>query len=189
MTREFNTVLTEANLSRIKTHLDSDRPIGILTTYRDGKTLAQNKKSNKELESLIQKAGLGYLKMTGRYIENYGGEDPRPIDEDVFFIIGREGDKTELKALVTKWGKKYDQDSVLYKEGGKSPATLVGTNNSDFPGLGKTVTLGKWVPQKTGEFYTKMRNGRTFVFESLAPSSNFGRYALSVSGKEPSDER
>ena len=90
--------------------------------------------------------------------------------------MGKKKFKKTIEKLGTEKGLKHkknapkdsdkdDQDSVLIqrKKGGK--ATLKGTSkNTDFPGKGKNVSVGKMKPGRTGEFDTKIKN-KTFTYE------------------------
>lgn len=69
--------------------------------------------------------------------------------------------------VITKLGKKYDQDSVLYKPPDETDAYILGTSSGAWSGLGNVEKVGKWTPNKIGEFYTKWK-GRNFVFESIS---------------------
>ena len=82
---------------------------------------------------------------------------------------------------MKKLGAKYEQDSVLYKPGGDKDAMLIGTNHTaNWPGFDKEEKVGRWKPNKSGEFYSKMR-GRNFVFESVEePLGMMGRWAKSL---------
>ena len=178
--KKFKHYLEEASFSRINTHLKGDRPVGMMTAFRGTFTYQDNKKRNKKLESDIRSAGLGYFKVSGRYIEDFGTKDAKDVGEDSFFIIGNSEQDGEFKSLIKKLGAKYDQDSVLYKPGGNNDAALVGTNHSGWPGFDKEETVGRWRPNKSGEFYSKMR-GRSFVFESVEePLGMMGRWAKNL---------
>ena len=179
--KNFKHYLEEASFSRINTHLKGDRPVGMMTAFRGTYTYQDNKKRNKKLESDIRRAGLGYFKVSGRYIENFGKPDAEDVGEDSYFIIGNSEQDNEFKSLIKKLGAKYEQDSVLYKPGGDKDAMLIGTNHTaDWPGFDKEEITGKWKPNKSGEFYSKMR-GRSFVFESVEePLGMMGRWAKNL---------
>ena len=87
--KNFKHYLEEASFSRINTHLKGDRPVGMMTAFRGVFTQQDNKKRNKKLESDIRRAGLGYFKVSGRYIESYGSDEAEDVGEDSYFIIGK----------------------------------------------------------------------------------------------------
>lgn len=162
---ENDLYMSEASLSRIWQHIEGGRSFGIITAFRGGMSLSENRKRNQQLKSDIRKAGFGYFQLDGHYVENYGKEDAEDVNEESFFVIGKEGYDSNLFGLLKTLGSKYDQDSVLFKNGEEDEVFLVGTNNTGWPGKGKKESVGRWKPNKAGEFYSKMK-GRTFVFES-----------------------
>lgn len=171
-------LLSETKLARIYKFIEEGRPFAMLTAFRGDKTVAENNKRNKKLESDLRSAGYGYSKMKGAYVEDYGTDDAKDVSEASFFVIGNSPDDKEMKDVIVKLGKKYEQDSVFFKPVGKDNGMLIGTNNSDFPGMGKEIDVGKWKPNKAGEFYSKMK-GRSFVFESVksTPQNWLGRWS------------
>jgi hypothetical protein len=161
--------LNEAGLSRIHQHT-KESPIGVITAFRGENSLQKNKALNQKLKGDIRAAGYGFVKLIGRYVEGYGSEDETPVDEISFLVIGNKGQSGNLKGFLKKMGVKYRQDSVLFKNEENDLAVLIGTG-SGYPAKGTQKKLGKFHPQRMGEFYSKMR-GQTFTFESYQHASN-----------------
>jgi hypothetical protein len=162
----LKTVSDEASLNRVHIHT-SGRNIGMITAHHHGYTASENRDRNKQLAADIRKHGNGYIKVKARYIENYGTADARPVDEDSYLVIGRRGhDSGSLKGFLIKHGKKYDQDSIMFKAHDDQSARLHGTKEGEFPGLGKEHDVGEWHPNRAGEFHFAIRN-ETFSFESV----------------------
>ena len=95
--------------------------------------------------------------MEGHYVENYGKEDAQDVTEQSFFVIGDAGDMadpTQFKEFLKWEGKKFDQDSIFYYNVKDKNGYLIGTNSTGYPGMNKEEKLGKWHPQKIGEFYS-----------------------------------
>lgn len=158
-------VLEEANLGRVYAHTKG-RNIGMISASRGHLTAEENKKRNQELAGDIRKAGYGYVNVRGRYVENHGKPDARNVDEHSFLVIGKQGnDAGELKGFLKKHGEKYDQDSILHKAHDSENAKLHGTNESGWPGKDKEHDVGKWHPNRTPEFHSVMKKGKTFAFE------------------------
>lgn len=155
--------LQEINLSRLWDHTQN-RTIGIVSACRGEHTEAENKNRTRKLEMDIRSAGFGFVKLTGYYVENLGKEDEVHVKEYPFLIIAEDSDKAKLKKFIVAVGKKYTQDSVLYKEASKD-AHLIGTAAGVWPGLGKEESVGQWHPNRIGMFYSKMKNTKTFTFE------------------------
>lgn len=157
--------LHEASLSRIWQHTRESN-MGIITAYRGEFDIRQNEKRNKELMSAIRSAGFGFIPVTGFYVENPGQEDEQKVQEKSFVVLSSSNDSGKLRTFLIKMGIKFNQDSVLYKDASVDKASLIGTAQGRWPGLNNQVEVGKFVPQKIGTYYTKMRGHRTFVFES-----------------------
>ena len=170
-------LLDEAGLSRISQHV-KNKPIGMITAFRGGNTLQKNRALNKNLAADIRSNGFGFVKLIGRYIEDYDEKDKTkgtPVDEASFFVIGNEGQSGQLKGVLKKLGKKYKQDSVFFKSDENDIGVLIGTNTDGWPGMGVVKKVGKFRPQRVGEFYSKMR-GKTFTFEVYQEvMNNFSR--------------
>lgn len=178
MTNTFKTFLNESSLGRVYQHT-KDRNIGMISASRGEHTAEENKTRNNELEGHIKKAGYGYIKVKGRYVENHGTPDARPVDEHSFLVIGKKGnDNGELKSFLSKHGEKYSQDSILHKSHDEKEAKLHFTKNIDTTKKGDEVSVGEWHPNRANEFHTLMKGGKTFAFESiqfLTPISFFAR--------------
>ena len=161
--------LQEASLSRVMKHTQ-ERPIAIITAFRGDFARKENDARNRKLMTDIRGAGYGAIKVQGKYVEGFGTPEARDGDgmEISYVVVGNQGDSSgNLKGFAKKVGKKYDQDSVLYKDAGDDQlAILIGTNGTAWPGMNKEVELGKWHPNRVPEFYSKMRGG-TFAFESV----------------------
>lgn len=166
--KTLRTFLNETTLSRVYSHFNSTRPIAILTAFRGDFTYKDNIKRNKQLAALIKKAGYGYFFVDGHWVE-YDGNNSDDSSEDSIFIIGDENDNGKLKGLATKWGKKYNQDAILFKDEQKDAKIELIFQN------GSSESIGKFNPNKLAQAYTKLRgrSGHTFVFESVYVEKNW----------------
>lgn len=179
--QQFMDEAASKSLARLHQHVQG-RNIGMITAHRNENTAEENKSRNKELEGHIRKAGYGFVKVKGRYIENHGTPDAKAVDEHSYLVIGKDGnDNGQLKGFLKKHGEKYGQDSVLHKAHDEEHAYLHGTREGGFPGKGKAQNVGKFHPNRAGEFHTKMKGKRTFAFEEVesvqffSPRSFFSR--------------
>ena len=162
-------VLHEAaskSLSRVLQHTQESN-VGIITAYRGEFDKKANEARNAKLAQEIRSNGFGYFTVTGFYIENLGKEDETKVQEKSFFITSSPSDAGKLKKFLVSMGKKYNQDSVFYKDVESAEGTLIGTASGRWPGLGTEVNVGKFNAQRLGAFYTKMKGNRTFTFESF----------------------
>jgi hypothetical protein len=172
MVLSFNEIqLHELNLGRIYQH-SKDSNIGMITAFRGEFDLDTNEKRNRELMAAIRSNGFGFVPVTGFYVENPGLDDEQKVQEKSFLVISNKKDGGKLKHFLFRMGVKFNQDSVLYKDSSDDKAILMGTASGRWPGKNVEVVAGKFAAQKIGQFYTRMRNHKTFVFESVEPEEN-----------------
>lgn len=169
-----------SSLSRIIDHIQN-RNLGIISASRGIYPEKENLQRSSDLEKDIRGSGFGFVKMKGHYIEGFGTETPsEPSKELVFFVIGEKGeDNGKLKGTLKTLANKYDQESVLYKKFDDPNAVLIGATEKNekgeptWPGLGVEVNVGTFHPEKIGTFYTQMKSGRKFVFESIETNKSW----------------
>jgi hypothetical protein len=161
--------LDEASLGRVLQHIQGKKNVknwGMLTAYRYVNTPNENKKLNKQLESELRAMGHGFFKVEGHWVEcqdgNLSYSDCPPnllkdaIEESLFVpnISAKE---------IHKLGKKYQQDAVIFGgEQTKGNATLIFKD-------GKVENIGKFSPDKIQQAYSKLKGGKTFVFQPEEP--------------------
>lgn len=162
-----------ASLSRLWQHATQEEyPIGILTAFRGKYSRVQNLRRNQNLAEDLKSLGYGFIPIQGHYIEGHGTEHAKDVNEESFFVVGKDSDSEAFKNNLLSLGEKYSQDSILYKAGDSKQAVLVGTLDVNeegkqvLPGKGQEVSLGEFHPQKIDMFYSKWKN-KTFVFASL----------------------
>jgi len=148
------------SLARVMHHTQNST-VGIITAHRGTHTAAENKSRNQDLARDIRAHGFGFAHIRGRYIENYGTKDARPVDEHSFLVIGKKGhDSGALKGFLQHHGEKYGQDSVIHKAHNESTAKLLGTREGAWPGKGKEEDVGHWHPNRFSEFHSVLRTGK-----------------------------
>lgn len=155
------TQVNEASLSRVWQHVESDRPIALITAFRGEFDREENVRRNKELAATIRKMGYGYFFVDGYWIENEGTPEEVHVAEDTIFVIAPEDSDTKFRAQMTDLASKYDQEGVLIKD---KEGAKVYTGSGDV-----MFDVGSLAPGKAGEIYTRLRNNKksnTFVFES-----------------------
>jgi hypothetical protein len=156
--------LDEASLGRVYQHVMGDKNVkswGMVTAFRSLNTPKQNRQLNKKLEAQIRAKGLGFFKVEGYWREcqdsdvNYADcpeEKLKDSVETTFFVPN-----ISMKD-VHNFGKKYNQDSVLYGgEETKGNAHLIWRNGSQD-------NVGKFHPNIIQQAYSKMKDGTTFGF-------------------------
>jgi len=168
--------LDEASINRLRYHVNEkgNRPIIILTAFRifdesgEKMDIKVNRARNKKLEGMIRKEGYGFIKVKGFYPEKYKDEKFEAVEES-YFVIGEEDDKTKLKSLGIKWGKMFNQDSIIYSPPNNEKAFLIGTNKTGGIGIGKMASIGDFKANRIGDMYSKWK-GRTFQFREFYDS-------------------
>jgi hypothetical protein len=161
--------LDEASLGRVLQHIEGKKSVknwGMLTAYRYANTPNQNRKLNKELEAELRTMGHGFFKVEGHWVECQDGnlsyaDCPKnllkdAIEESLFVpnISAKE---------IHNLGKKYEQDAVIFGgEQTKGNATLIFKD-------GKVENIGKFSPDKIQQAYSKLKGGKTFVFQPEEP--------------------
>jgi len=164
--------LDEASLGRVLQHIQGKKNVknwGMLTAYRYVNTPNQNKKLNKQLEAELRASGYGFFKVEGHWVEcqdgNLSYSDCPPnllkdaIEESLFVpnITAKQ---------IHKLGKKYGQDAVIFGgEQTKGNATLIFKD-------GKVENIGKFSPDKIQQAYSKLKGGKTFVFQPEKPKAS-----------------
>ncbi len=85
-----------------------------------------------------------------------------------YLVIGNKGDDHgAMKGFLRKHGKKFGQDCVLYKAWDSDDVLLIGTKKDAWPGDGNIEAVGRWHPNRMGQFFSMLKNGRTFTFASI----------------------
>lgn len=168
--KDFKQIVQEINLGRLFQHTE-ERCIAIISACRAEYTDSENKSRTKNLEMSVRQKGFGYVKLTGYYVENFGTEDEKHVQEYPLLITADDKDKNLLRSFAVEQGKKFDQDSILFKLP-KQDAILIGTASGVFPGLNTEYKLGSWHPNKISTFYSKLKNQKTFTFESIERNKN-----------------
>ena len=135
--------------------------VGLITAYRRELTPAENQALDADLRTEIRHHRFGLLYLRGRYIESYGLPCAKLTDEHAYLVIGHDDDSGNLKGFLRKYGRKYEQDSVIYK-GYCRDAHLHALRN--LPGLGMSdrdvKSLGRFHPNRLGVLHTLMTRGR-----------------------------
>lgn len=187
LTSELNAeaYLNESSLSRLLSKMEK-HDTGTITAYRskdydrDGNvvkeyTHKENQQRNRSLLAKLMNKGYLVTSVKGSYIENFGTPEAKEVGEHVFFVEDAK-DTGNLKEDLIELGEEFNQDSVFYIPKGGKEATLIGTNNAEFPGYHKEVQFGSKKLGKTGEFMTRVGN-KPFFFESIdrfnVPPTNY----------------
>ncbi len=197
-------VLSESSLSRCWLWIQ-DHDTAIISAYRNdpldpslclkqqerkeekNTTLQTNKERSHDLKAAMLYNRYGVTKTCGAYIENWADPENRmEVKEDSYFVTNLNDEGSFFETMETL-GQLFCQDSVLMipKEG--KGAYLLGTNKSDWPGLGNRFEVGKFRAGEEAEFMTKVKK-RPFEFreslETFADQSNNAKWIISLRAKK-----
>ena len=161
--KTFSEFVNEASLGRIYQHIKDDKPFAAMTAFRKSYSKKENLQNNKVLKSLVKSADFGFVEVIGSYPEPQDDGEVVVVKENSIFIFGKRSDDEEvLKKLVKQLGKKYEQDSVLFKYSSGKVVLMYMDGRSD------AVLDGKFHPNKIGDYMSRMKDGKTFTIESVA---------------------
>lgn len=91
-------------------------------------THEENRQKNKLMVAELLQLGYGVTKVKGVYPEGMIDE----TSEESYLVVNRNDDENFLDNLL-RISEYYNQDSIYYKEKGKTKGNLIGTNNNGFP--------------------------------------------------------
>ena len=146
-----------------------DKPFAAMTAFRKSCSKKENLQNNKVLKSLVKSADFGFVEVIGSYPEPQDDGEVVVVKKNSIFIFGKRSDDEEvLKKLVKQLGKKYEQDSVLFKYSSGKVVLMYMDGRSD------AVLDGVFHPNKIGDYMSRMKDDKTFTIESMKeePESN-----------------
>jgi hypothetical protein len=133
--------------------------VGLISARRPELTPAENLIRDGELRAEICQC-FGLLHLRGRYAADYGLFHVKRTEEYACFVSSHADDSGNLKGFLRKYGRRYGQDSVIYKGYYRDAALLA---LRDLPALGmkdgETRSLGRFHPDRLGVLYTLMTRG------------------------------
>lgn len=107
----FNYLLKESKVGRLHQYLeDPDKKFAIISANRSDASLQDNINNYIDLKKTLRENNLGYVEFIGGYKETVNDQTVEVIEPSLL-IPGIELD------LAIELGKKYNQESILYKDG------------------------------------------------------------------------
>tara|TARA_B100000902_G_scaffold386192_1_gene428517 strand:+ start:961 stop:1617 length:657 start_codon:yes stop_codon:yes gene_type:complete len=197
-------VLSESGLSRVWDHI-GEHDTAIISAFRNdpldntecstesdreeenNTTLQTNKDRSHDLKAALLYNRYGVTVVDGSYIENYlDPEKQVEVKEDSYFVVNLNDEPTFFNTIA-ELGKLFCQDSVLLIPQGGSDAFLLGTNDSEWPGLGNKETVGRFRAGEEAEFMTRVNKRPVTFKESLQVFSDLprnSRWIVSIRAKK-----
>ncbi|MFW6172637.1 MAG: DUF3293 domain-containing protein [Elusimicrobiota bacterium] len=164
--------LNESSLSRIWSHIESNKPFGVVSASRSENTNKENEENHVALKKVVRELGYGFIEMRGGYKEDSGF-----VYEKSLFI------PDITKKEIIELGEKYKQESIIFKD--KNGFYLLDTRDNvgneilkfTMKGGKKDLELSK---DKIKDFFSELtkgsHKGRKFLFRiEERETSNFNR--------------
>ena len=115
--KTFGEFVNESSLSRIYQHMKDGIPFATITAYRKVNDKKTNEINNKKLRVAIRQSNFEYVEVEGSYPEPQKDGSVVVVKEKSFFVFAHnKGEGELLKRLVIQLGRKFEQDSVLFKD-------------------------------------------------------------------------
>lgn len=145
----------------------------IITAFRDGNTKSENRALNKELFSALYAAEYSITRVDGSYIENHNTPQASEVSEDSYVVVNYKN-KPNFHGTIKKLGTHFNQDSVLLISSGDVPtAVIFGTNDAEWPGFGKSESVGRLSLTSGNPFFTRLRNKQFAFLETPINESSY----------------
>ena len=162
------TPIQEASLGRIYQH-HKTRAFVILTAWRSERTLEENQAALQKLKQRIRGNGYGFIPLQGVGQEKVKGKVIEAIEPSLLVPNKVEGpDDGTFRKTALGWAKEASnppQYAIFYatptNEGTTQGAVLKVSG-------GIEAKLSKFSPNQIGQFYSKLRRGRTFMYTPKA---------------------
>lgn len=124
MVKESVELEEEITPSRLWKYQESDKiDFAILSADRSERTEEENAEKNKELKKDIKDMGYWYTELKGGYVEVTEGGQRVPVDGENSLLV-----PNMKKEEAIELGKKYDQDSVMFKDSKNKTLEYIVTN-------------------------------------------------------------
>lgn len=164
--------INESSLGRFKQHYDNGNLIAFISGCRDEFTPQQCRQNGKEIGQALRKAGFGFTHVKGGFIENYGTDRAKAVEEATFAIYGPIEREDELRKLLTALAKKYNQDSFLFV-GADRKAKYITKNG------GVDCEFSTWKPSDAEQYFTRIGNKKFTFYECVNDELPYGSNAMS----------
>ena len=155
--------LNESSISRIWQHIKSDRSFGVISAYVIGLGEKDNQERHNNLKQDVKSLKLGYVEQISGY--SYEGEDEQVKEKSLFIP------NISLDQLL-KLGKKYEQESVVYKDNDRFDLIKVSSGSVivSFQKKNTPLTFDKNVFKNAYSQFIKSKNKnrlKPFAFKVL----------------------
>lgn len=137
----------------------NDCAFGIISAHDNNQKVSINLDRNLNLASYAKKKGFDYVWLEGYWTSQNGTEH----SESSLFLAAKPGDNEKLFNFLQEHAKAANQEGFIFRNENDDTVTLEYTN-------GQSEKVGKYQPNKLGDFYSRIAGGRhkgkSFVFAS-----------------------
>ena len=138
---------------------ETDCAFGIISAHVNNQKVTVNLDRNMNLAGYAKKEGFEYVWLEGHWVSQNGTEN----NESSLFLAAKPGDNEKLFNFLQEHAKAANQEGFIFRNENDDTITLEYTN-------GQSEKVGKYQPDKLGDFYSRIAGGRTkgksFVFAS-----------------------
>lgn len=160
--------LNETNLARVFQHVEENCCVCIFAERNEITDPKERKEREKSLEIDIKKGDFGFSKVKGSYIETKEDGSKVTVSENTFMVFFKP-DRLEFAQLFFEnLRKKYNQEAYLLV---KDKIAYYCDGKTEFK-------LGKFSVNSAAECFTKLKNNRSFTFESVEDTDERGLMGL-----------
>ncbi len=121
--------LEEASNSRLVQNLTDNSSFAIISASRSEYSKGENFERTTQLKRDVKNAGYGFNEFVGRWVEQNPESGANDASDENSLLIKGIG-----KNLAMKLGAKYEQSSIIYKEGKDSIVEICTTPFTDYNG-------------------------------------------------------
>ena len=164
-----NKSLTESSVHRMLQWL-IDCDCALMSSLRDELKEAredEKRQKNKLMEAELLLLGYGIIKVKGVNPEELTDE----TSEESQLVVNRNNDENFLNNLL-RISEYYNQDTIYYKEKGKTEGKLIRTNksgSSEYHQKGEDGEIKTDTASESLAFWRKMAEGRMLIAEDIHP--------------------
>lgn len=153
--------ITPSRLWKYQEHPEMN--FAILSADRSERTPEENKEKSEELKKDIKSMGYWYTELKGGYIEIGENGKRVPVDGEDSFIV-----PNMTKEEAMELGKKYDQDTVMFKDAKEHTLQYIITNER----VGKVGDVDSSFETQAGKDNFSVSSGNDLDYYSRLPKSN-----------------
>lgn len=160
--------LNKTNLARVFQHVEENCCVCIFAERNEITDPKERKEREKSLEIDIKKGDFVFSKVKGSYIETKEDGSKVTVSENTFMVFFKKERLEFAEIFFEKLRKKYNQEAYLLV---KDKIAYYCDGKTEFK-------LGKFSVNSAAECFTKLKNNRTFTFESVEDTDERGLIGL-----------